>query len=42
MNNLNNDGTGFLLLTEQSQEEHSCSTQRLRVFSQEQKDEQGW
>ncbi len=37
-NNFNNDGAGFLLLTKQSQEAHSCSTQRLRLFSQEQKD----
>ncbi len=38
-NNLNDDGAEFLFLTEQSQEEHSCSTQRLRLFSQEQKDQ---
>ncbi len=37
-NNLNNSGTGFLFLTQQSQEAHSCSTQRLRLLSQEQKD----
>ncbi len=36
-NNLNNDGVGFLLLMKRSQEAHSCSTQRLRLFSQEQK-----
>ena len=37
-NNLNNDDRGFLFLTKRSQEEHSCSTQRLRSLSQEQKD----
>ena len=37
-NNLNNYGAGFLLLTKRSQEEHSCSTQRLRSLSQGQKD----
>jgi hypothetical protein len=37
-NNLNNYGIGFLFLTEQSQEAHSCSKQRLRLFRQEQKD----
>ncbi len=35
---MNNDGTGFLFLTKRSQEAHSCSTQRLRWFRQEQKD----
>ncbi len=38
-NNLNNDGAGFLLLTKRSQEAHSCSTQQLRWFRQEQKDQ---
>jgi hypothetical protein len=38
-NNLNNNDTGFLFLTKRSQEAHSCSTQRLRSFSQEQKDQ---
>ncbi len=38
-NNLNNDGAGFMLLTKRSQEAHSCSTQRLRWFRQEQKDQ---
>ncbi len=37
-NNLNNYGSGFLFLTKQFQEAHSCSTQRLRWFGQEQKD----
>jgi Zn-dependent metalloprotease len=37
--NLNNNGTGFLFLTNRSQEEHRCSTQRLRWFRQEQKDQ---
>ncbi len=36
---LNNDGAGFLLLTKRSQEAHSCSTQRLRSFGQEQKEQ---
>ena len=36
-NNLNNYGAGFLFLTKRSQEAHSCSTQRLRSFRQEQK-----
>jgi hypothetical protein len=30
-NNLNNYGTGFLFLTQQSQEAHRCSKQRLRL-----------
>ncbi len=38
-NNLNNDGVGFLLLMKRSQEAHSCSTQRLRSYRQEQKDQ---
>ncbi len=38
-NNLNNYGAGFLLLMKLSQEVHSCSTQRLRLFSQKQKDQ---
>jgi hypothetical protein len=38
-NNLNNYGAGFLVLTQPSQEAHSDSTQRLRSFSQEQKDQ---
>ncbi len=38
-NNLNNDGAGFLFLTKPSQEAHSWSTQRLRWFRQEQKDQ---
>ena len=38
-NNLNNDGAGFLFLTKRSQEAQSCSTQRLRSFRQEQKDQ---
>ncbi len=38
-NNLNNDGAGLLLLTKPSQEAHRCSTQRLRSFRQEQKDQ---
>jgi hypothetical protein len=37
-NNLNNDGAGFLFLAKPSQEAHSCFTQRLRWFGQEQKD----
>jgi hypothetical protein len=38
-NNLNNDGAGLLFLTKRSQEAHSWSTQRLRPFRQEQKDQ---
>ena len=37
-NNLNNYGAVFLFLIKPSQEAHSCSTQRLRLFNQEQKD----
>ncbi len=38
-NIMNNYGAGFLLLTKPSQEAHRCSTQRLRWFRQEQKDQ---
>jgi hypothetical protein len=38
-NNLNNDGAGFLFLMKPSQEAHRWSTQRLRWFCQEQKDQ---
>jgi hypothetical protein len=38
-NNLNNYGAGFLFLAKRSQEAHSCSTQRLRSFRQEQRDQ---
>ncbi len=38
-NNLNNDGAGLLFLTKPSQKAHSWSTQRLRWFRQEQKDQ---
>ncbi len=38
-NNLNNDGAGILFVTKPSQEAHSWSTQRLRWFGQEQKDQ---
>ncbi len=38
MEYLNNFDAGFLFLTKPSQETHSYSTQRLRWFSQEQKD----
>jgi hypothetical protein len=38
-NNLNNYGAGFLVLAKRSQEAHSCSTQRLRSFRQNQKDQ---
>ncbi len=33
-NKLNNYDKGFLFLTQRSQEEHSCSTQRLRSLRQ--------
>ncbi|MEE9344296.1 MAG: hypothetical protein V3U88_01680 [Methylococcales bacterium] len=36
---MNNDGTGFLLLTQPSQEAHRWSTLRLRWLRQEQKDQ---
>jgi hypothetical protein len=37
-NKVNNYGAGFLLLTKLSQEEHSWSTRRLRLFREKQKD----
>ncbi len=37
-NNWNNDGAELLLQMKRSQEEHSCSTRRLRSFGPEQKD----